>query len=91
MIVSKKRSRSLLTQTQKIIHNASSKMFLYFLSVLLLAIHISVIKANLPLQFLKAFDVSKPQSQYNPDFWLCTYNAGYQKVIIRGLMVMSPF
>ena len=39
--------------------------------------------------YLKAFDVSAPQSTYNPQFWNCTYQNGYQKVAMRGYMVCT--
>lgn len=33
---------------------------------------------------LRAFDVSEPQAGFNPNFWKCTYGAGYRKAVIRG-------
>lgn len=38
---------------------------------------------------LKAFDVSQAQAPFNPNFWKCTHDNGYQKVVIRGWQVSN--
>ena len=41
---------------------------------------------------LKAFDVSQAQAPFNHNFWKCTHDNGYRKVVIRGWQVSNlPF
>ena len=42
-----------------------------------------------PHSDLKAFDVSQAQAPFNPNFWKCTHDNSYQKVVIRGWQVSS--
>jgi len=68
-------------------------MHLYFLFYLFLSISISVTEIIPTPQYINGFDLSAPQSGLpnNKDFWLCTRNAGFQKVILRGFKVLSVF
>jgi hypothetical protein len=66
-------------------------MLFYLLPFLFACIGISDANVIPRSQYIKGFDLSAPQYHLNHDFWICTRNAGYQKVIIRGFMVLSLF
>ena len=63
---------------------------MYLLSKLFLALTAgSTLVAAVPHELVKradlrAFDVSRAQSPYRSDFWVCAHNAGYSKAVIRA-------